>query len=118
VPYRRQFKVVRQDESGRDCIDFHSFRRSAIRCLENARVPQSEAAQVLGHERAGITFGTYNPEGMGLKAFAGCGGEDRLQGIGSAGMMIGSPRLRKGPHALTAPLYRRRASHVAASAAS
>jgi hypothetical protein len=27
-------------------------------------VPQSEAAQW----RAGITFGTYNPEGMGLKA--------------------------------------------------
>ena len=36
--------------------------------LENARVPQSEAAQVIGHDRAGITFGTYNPEGMALKA--------------------------------------------------
>ena len=23
--------------------------------------------QVIGHERAGITFGTYNPEGMALK---------------------------------------------------
>ena len=66
--YRRQLRVVRRDDSGRDCIDFHSFRRSAIRCLENARVPQSEAAQVVGHERAGITFGTYNPEGMDLKA--------------------------------------------------
>jgi hypothetical protein len=66
--YRRQLKVVRKDDSGRDCIDFHSFRRSAIRCLENARVPQSEAAQVVGHERAGITFGTYNAEGMNLKA--------------------------------------------------
>ena len=33
-----------------------------------ARVPQSEAAQVIGHERAGITFGTYNPEGMASKA--------------------------------------------------
>ena len=66
--YRRQLKVVRKDDSGRDCIDFHSFRRSAIRCLENARVPQSEAAQVVGHERAGITFGTYNPEDMDLKA--------------------------------------------------
>jgi hypothetical protein len=66
--YRRQLDVVRMDDSGRDCIDFHSFRRSAIRCLENARVPQSEAAQVVGHERAGITFGTYSPEGMALKA--------------------------------------------------
>jgi hypothetical protein len=49
-------------------VDFHSFRRCTVRCLENARVPQSEAAQVVGHERAGITFGTYNPEGMALKA--------------------------------------------------
>ncbi len=47
---------------------YRSFRRSAVACLENARVPQSEAAQVVGHERAGITFGTYNPEGMNLNA--------------------------------------------------
>jgi hypothetical protein len=33
--------------------------------LTLSRVPQSEAAQVVGHERAGITFGTYNPEGWG-----------------------------------------------------
>jgi len=66
--YRRKLKVIRRDDTERDSIDFHSFRRSAIACLENARVPQSEAAQVVGHERAGITFGTYNPEGMHLKA--------------------------------------------------
>ena len=66
--YRKGLQVIRRDDSGRDLVDFHSFRRSAIKCLENARVPQSEAAQVVGHERAGITFGTYNPEGMNLKA--------------------------------------------------
>ena len=66
--YRKRLRVVRKDASGRDLVDFDSFRRSAIRCLENARVPQSEAAQVVGHERAGITFGTYNPEGIGLMA--------------------------------------------------
>ena len=60
--------MVCNDNGGRDLVDFHSFRRSAIRCLKNARVPQSEATQVIGHERAGITFGTYNPEGMALKA--------------------------------------------------
>ena len=60
--------MLRRDDRGRDVVDFHSFRRSAIKCLEMARVPQSEAAQAVGHERAGITFGTYNPEGMGLKA--------------------------------------------------
>jgi hypothetical protein len=48
--------------------DLGLCRRSAIQCLENARVPQSEAAQVVGHERAGITFGVYNPEGLELKA--------------------------------------------------
>jgi hypothetical protein len=70
-------------------VDFHSFRRSAIKCLEAARVPQSEAArvpqseaaQVVGHERAGITFGTYNPEGMGLKAL-----RDVVEKIGYKGV--------------------------------
>jgi integrase len=52
----------------KDQLDFHSFRRSAIRALEEARVPQSEAAQVVGHERAGITYGTYNVEGLSLAA--------------------------------------------------
>jgi integrase len=66
--YRKRLQVVRMDAQGRDLVDFHSYRRSAIKCLENARVPQSEAAQVVGHERAGITFGTYNPEGLGMKA--------------------------------------------------
>jgi hypothetical protein len=65
--YRRKLNVVRLDQGGRDTIDFHSFRRSAA-CLESARVPQSGAAQVVGHQRPGITFGNYNPEGMNLKA--------------------------------------------------
>ena len=56
------------DNAGRDLVDFHSFRRSAIGCLENARVPQSEAAQVVGHERPGITFSVCNPDGLGMKA--------------------------------------------------
>jgi integrase len=81
--YRRKLKVVRVDEAGRDSIDFHSFRRSAIGCLENARVPQSEAAQVVGHERAGITFGTYNPEGMSLKAL-----RDVVEKIGYRGLVV------------------------------
>ena len=36
--YRRHLAMVRKDDSGRDCIDFHSFRRSATRCLDNVRV--------------------------------------------------------------------------------
>ena len=62
-------------------MDFHSFLRSAIKCLGVARGPQSEAAQVVGHERAGITFGTYNPERMGLKAL-----RDAVEKIGYKGL--------------------------------
>jgi integrase len=79
--YRKKLQVVRRNDRGRDLVDFHSFRRSAIRCLEKARVPQTEVAQVVGHERAGITFGTYNPEGMGLKAL-----RDVVEKIGYKGL--------------------------------
>jgi integrase len=62
---RRSLGVIQLDPaSGKDRVDFHSFRRSAIQALEQARVPQSEAAQIVGHEREGITFGTYNPIGL------------------------------------------------------
>lgn len=53
----------------RVCPPCRGTARRAIRCLETARVPQSAAAQVVGHERAGITFGTYNPEGTAGFAF-------------------------------------------------
>jgi integrase len=66
--HRRSLGVSRVDDTGEDRVDFHSFRRSVIATLENARVPQSEVAQVVGHERAGITFGTYNPHGLDLKS--------------------------------------------------
>ncbi|WP_417799074.1 hypothetical protein, partial [Terasakiella pusilla] len=51
-------------DNNRDRVDFHSFRRSVIQVLERARLPQTEVAQVVGHEKAGITFGTYNPDGL------------------------------------------------------
>jgi hypothetical protein len=37
--------------------------------------------RTVGHERAGITFGTYNPEGMGLKAL-----RDVVEKIGYKGL--------------------------------
>ncbi|WP_172965641.1 site-specific integrase [Agrobacterium sp. FDAARGOS_525] len=67
--YRRKLKIVRPDErTGKDRVDFHSFRRSAIKVLERARLPQTEVAQVVGHDREGITFGTYNPDGLDIRA--------------------------------------------------
>ena len=46
---------------------FHSLRKNATRCLELARVPQNEAAEIIGHEKAGITYTVYNPEGLTMK---------------------------------------------------
>lgn len=67
--HRRKLGVTRIDEkTGKDRVDFHSFRRTAIKALERARLPQTEVAQVVGHERGGITYGTYNPDGLSIEA--------------------------------------------------
>jgi integrase len=69
--HRRALGITRiEPETGKDKIDFHSFRRSVIKVFENERLPQSEVAQVVGHEREGITFGTYNPEGLNIVALS------------------------------------------------
>ncbi|WP_431855004.1 DUF6538 domain-containing protein [Azospirillum sp.] len=46
---------------------FHSFRKNVVRCLERARVPQTEAAEIIGHEKHGITYRVYNPDGLTMK---------------------------------------------------
>lgn len=80
--FRRSLGVVRlNDRTGRDRLDFHSFRRSAVRALELARVPQTEAAQVVGHDREGITFGIYNPEGLNMRTL-----QDVVEKIGYEGL--------------------------------
>jgi integrase len=67
--HRRKLGVERLDPAtGKDRVDFHSFRRSVVKVLERARLPQTEAAQVIGHDREGITFGIYNPEGLDIHA--------------------------------------------------
>lgn len=38
---------------------FHSFRKNFVGQLELLRVPETEVAQIVGHEKRGITFGTY-----------------------------------------------------------
>lgn len=43
---------------------FHSFRKNAVAQWEAASVPESEVAQIVGHEKQGFTFGTY---GGGVK---------------------------------------------------
>jgi integrase len=53
--------------TGSDRLSFHSLRKNVVRCLERARVPQNEAAEIIGHEKAGITYRVYNPDGLTLE---------------------------------------------------
>ncbi len=56
-----------EDGTGRYRKVFHSFRKSAVRCLELAGVPESTVADIVGHEKPGFTFRTYNPEGLTMR---------------------------------------------------
>lgn len=38
---------------------FHSFRKNAVAQWEAASIPETEVAQIVGHEKRGITFGVY-----------------------------------------------------------
>lgn len=41
---------------------FHSFRKNVVGQLESAGVPQNEVAQIIGHEKQGLTFGVYGKQ--------------------------------------------------------
>lgn len=47
-------------------LKFHSFRKNAVQCLERARVPMNEAAEIVGHDK-GFTYRVYNPDGLTMK---------------------------------------------------
>lgn len=51
----------------RSRVTYHSLRKNAIGCLEQAGVPQNEAAEIVGHEKVGITYSVYSPEGRTMK---------------------------------------------------
>jgi integrase len=55
----------------RDGLCFHSFRHTVAGRLDAAGVPQADAARVLGHAVAGMSYGTYSQAGPGLKRVAG-----------------------------------------------
>src|SRR6266700_3803681 len=54
----------------RDGLCFHSFRHTVAGRLDQAGVSQSDAARVLGHAVAGMSYGTYSQAGPGLKRVA------------------------------------------------
>jgi integrase len=43
---------------------FHAFRKNVAGTLERNRIPESEAAQILGHGKKGITYKVYSPHGI------------------------------------------------------
>jgi integrase len=55
----------------REGLCFHSLRHCVAGRLDAAGVPQSDAARVLGHAVAGMSYGTYSQAGPGLKRVAG-----------------------------------------------
>ena len=59
--YRRGVKVERLDpQTGRNRVSFHSFRKNVGTALERARIPESEAVQVLGHEKLSMSYDIYS----------------------------------------------------------
>jgi integrase len=65
----------------RDGLVFHSFRHTVAGRLDAAEVRQSDAARILGHAVAGMSFGTYSQEGPGLKVVAGVVEKIRYDGL-------------------------------------
>ncbi len=43
---------------------FHAFRKNVAGTFERNRIPESEAAQILGHGKKGITYKVYSPHGI------------------------------------------------------
>jgi integrase len=60
---------------------FHSFRHTVTGRLDAAGVPQSDAARVLGHTVAGMSYGTYSQAGPGLKRVAAVVEEIKYEGL-------------------------------------
>jgi integrase len=65
----------------REGLCFHSFRHTVAGRLDAAGVPQSDAARVLGHAVAGMSYGTYSQADPGLKRVAAVVEEIRYEGL-------------------------------------
>jgi integrase len=65
--FRKRLVALRLKREG---LCFHSFRHTVAGRLDAAGVPQSDAARILGHAVAGMSYGTYSQAGPGLKRVA------------------------------------------------
>jgi hypothetical protein len=66
---RRYTDYRRSAGVNRPRLAFHSFRKNVSTVLDNAGVPQSDLAALIGHER-GFTFDTYS-KGLELERLRG-----------------------------------------------
>ena len=57
-------RLFRQIEGG---STFHAFRKNVAQAFERSRVPEHESSQLLGHKRAGLTYGVYSPNGLTIQ---------------------------------------------------
>ena len=62
-------KLVAVVAAAAQILCFHSFRHTVAGRLEAAAVSQTDAARVLGHTVAGMSYGVYS-SGPGLKRLA------------------------------------------------
>lgn len=50
----------KRDGQRRSLVNFHSFRRTFVTMAEQAGIPETTIRSVIGHKRAGMTFGLYS----------------------------------------------------------
>ena len=66
----------------RDGTDFHSLRKNFTKALEQAGVPENQAALLLGHATGrGFRFTTYNPDGLEMEQLWEAVGKVRHAGL-------------------------------------
>ncbi|MVS97720.1 tyrosine-type recombinase/integrase [Devosia sp. L53-10-65] len=46
---------------------FHAFRKNVAQTFERERVREHESSQILGHKKAGLTYGVYSPNGLTIR---------------------------------------------------
>ncbi len=72
-------------------VAFHSLRANVATALEAAQTPQHEAAQIIGHEVSGMTYGLYSV-GLGLKALKKIVEKIEYKGLDLSHLYKGTPR--------------------------
>jgi integrase len=61
----RDFTRYRRGRGGdQPYRSFHSLRKNFIQALQHAGVPEVDTQEIVGHEKQGLTYGTYSPHGQ------------------------------------------------------